>query len=102
MGKNSGLHLRQDAAHDAGETFEITIKIHVCAPFRLIRQAAPYFCLKMGFVSTIILFPCPFLHPFLSLTSPDACENRSIINVSTTSGLHGNVRQANYATAKAA
>ena len=29
-------------------------------------------------------------------------ENRSIINVSSTSGLHGNVGQANYATAKAA
>lgn len=29
-------------------------------------------------------------------------ENRSIINVSSTSGLHGNVGQANYAAAKAA
>ena len=33
---------------------------------------------------------------------PDARENRSIINVSSTSGLHGNVGQANYAAAKAA
>ncbi|KAF7340414.1 3-oxoacyl-[acyl-carrier-protein] reductase FabG [Mycena venus] len=53
------------------ETFDIIIKIHVRAPFRLIRQAAPYFRLK-----------------------PDARENRSIINVSSTSGLHGNVGQA--------
>ena len=29
-------------------------------------------------------------------------ENRSIINVSSTSGLHGNVGQANYAAAKSA
>ena len=29
-------------------------------------------------------------------------ENRSVINVSSTSGLHGNVGQANYAAAKAA
>jgi 3-oxoacyl-[acyl-carrier protein] reductase len=29
-------------------------------------------------------------------------ENRSIINVSSVSGLHGNVGQANYAAAKAA
>jgi 3-oxoacyl-[acyl-carrier protein] reductase len=29
-------------------------------------------------------------------------ENRSIVNVSSTSGLHGNVGQANYAAAKAA
>ncbi|KIM39054.1 hypothetical protein M413DRAFT_19875 [Hebeloma cylindrosporum] len=60
------------------ETFDIIMKIHVRAPFRLIRQAAPYFRLKV---------------------SP---ENRSIINVSSTSGLHGNVGQANYASAKAA
>ncbi|KAH9487314.1 3-oxoacyl-[acyl-carrier-protein] reductase FabG [Psilocybe cubensis] len=61
------------------ETFDIIMKIHVRAPFRLIRQAAPYFRLK-----------------------PEARENRSIINVSSTSGLHGNVGQANYAAAKAA
>ncbi|PPQ87846.1 hypothetical protein CVT25_009498 [Psilocybe cyanescens] len=61
------------------ETFDIIMKIHVRAPFRLIRQAAPYFRLK-----------------------PELRENRSIINVSSTSGLHGNVGQANYAAAKAA
>ncbi|KAF7297524.1 Short-chain dehydrogenase reductase sdr [Mycena indigotica] len=61
------------------ETWDIIMKIHVRAPFRLIRQAAPYFRLK-----------------------PEARENRSIINVSSTSGLHGNVGQANYAAAKAA
>ena len=61
------------------ETFDIILKIHVRAPFRLIRQAAPYFRLK-----------------------PEQRENRSIINVSSTSGLHGNVGQANYAAAKAA
>jgi 3-oxoacyl-[acyl-carrier protein] reductase len=61
------------------DTFDIILKIHVRAPFRLIRQAAPYFRLK-----------------------PEQRENRSIINVSSTSGLHGNVGQANYAAAKAA
>ncbi|KJA21934.1 hypothetical protein HYPSUDRAFT_676213 [Hypholoma sublateritium FD-334 SS-4] len=61
------------------ETFDIILKIHVRAPFRLIRQAAPYFRLK-----------------------PEQRENRSVINVSSTSGLHGNVGQANYAAAKAA
>lgn len=29
-------------------------------------------------------------------------ENRSIINVSSTTGLHGNIGQANYAAAKSA
>jgi len=61
------------------DTFDIIMKIHVRAPFRLIRQAAPYFRLK-----------------------PEQRENRSIVNVSSTSGLHGNVGQANYAAAKAA
>ncbi|KAJ7259826.1 hypothetical protein C8J57DRAFT_1339245 [Mycena rebaudengoi] len=60
------------------DTFDIIIKIHIRAPFRLIRQAAPYFRLK-----------------------PEQRENRSIINVSSTSGLHGNVGQANYAAGKA-
>jgi 3-oxoacyl-[acyl-carrier protein] reductase len=29
------------------DTFDIILKIHVRAPFRLIRQAAPYFRLKV-------------------------------------------------------
>ncbi|KAJ3984738.1 hypothetical protein F5890DRAFT_1266179 [Lentinula detonsa] len=61
------------------DTWDIIMKIHVRAPFRLVRQAAPYFRVK-----------------------PEQRENRSIINVSSTSGLHGNVGQANYAAAKAA
>lgn len=61
------------------ETYDIIMKIHVRAPFRLIRAAAPYFRVKNTTV-----------------------ENRSIINVSSTSGLHGNVGQANYAAAKSA
>ncbi|KAG6817292.1 hypothetical protein H0H87_010634 [Tephrocybe sp. NHM501043] len=61
------------------ETWDIIMKIHVRAPFRLIRQAAPYFRVK-----------------------PENRENRSIVNVSSTSGLHGNVGQANYAAAKSA
>lgn len=61
------------------ETYDIIMKIHVRAPFRLIRAAAPYFRVKSN--------------------TP---ENRSIINVSSVSGLHGNVGQANYAAAKSA
>ncbi|KIL61787.1 hypothetical protein M378DRAFT_187487 [Amanita muscaria Koide BX008] len=61
------------------DAFDIILKIHVRAPFRLIRQAAPHFRIK-----------------------GESNENRSIINVSSTSGLHGNVGQANYAAAKSA
>jgi len=60
------------------ESFDVIMKIHVRAPFRLIRAAAPYFRVKGN------------------------TENRSIVNVSSTSGLHGNVGQLNYAAAKAA
>ncbi|KAI0085683.1 short-chain dehydrogenase/reductase SDR [Irpex rosettiformis] len=68
------LHTTPDDAWD------ITQKIHVRAPFRLIRAAAPYFRIK----------------------GEGNKENRSITNVSSTSGLHGNVGQANYAAAKSA
>ena len=52
------------------------IALHCSAPFKLIRAAAPYFRVKDG-------------------------EQRNIINISSTSGLHGNAGQANYALAKA-
>ena len=56
------------------DVYDVIMKVHVRAPFRLIHAAAPYFRIKSS--------------------SP---ENRTIINVSSTTGLHGNVGQANYA-----
>ncbi|KAF9421790.1 Methionine aminopeptidase 1 [Entomortierella beljakovae] len=56
--------------------FQLMLDVHNGAPFRIIRAASAYMRLKDG-------------------------EPRSIVNVSSTSGLHGNVGQANYATAKA-
>jgi 3-oxoacyl-[acyl-carrier protein] reductase len=64
------------------QTWDIIMKVHVRAPFRLVRAAAPLMRLKAE----------PGKLP----------ENRSIINVSSVSGLHGNVGQANYADAKSA
>ncbi|KAF8525255.1 short-chain dehydrogenase/reductase SDR [Hysterangium stoloniferum] len=64
----------------ADDAWDVIQKVHVRAPFRLIRAAAPYFRIKEA----------------------ERRENRSIVNVSSTSGLHGNVGQANYAAAKAA
>lgn len=63
----------------ADDVFDIIMKIHVRAPFRLVRAAAPYLRIKGG-----------------------EGGNRSIVNVSSTSGLHGNVGQTNYAAAKSA
>lgn len=51
------------------------IDVHCTAPFKLVRAAAPHFRKKDG-------------------------ANKAIINISSTSGLHGNAGQANYATAK--
>src|ERR1700761_9832440 len=52
------------------------IGLHNTAPFKLIRAAAPYFMVKDG-------------------------EPRSIVNISSTSGIYGNAGQASYALAKA-
>ncbi|KAI0727585.1 short-chain dehydrogenase/reductase SDR [Fomitopsis betulina] len=60
------------------DAFDVIIKVHVRAPFRLVRAAAPYMRIKGN------------------------TENRSIINVSSVSGLHGSVGQINYAAAKSA
>jgi len=51
------------------------IALHNTAPFKLVREAAPYFRVTDG-------------------------EPRSIINISSTSGVHGNAGQANYGLAK--
>jgi len=64
------------------DAWDIIQKIHVRAPFRLIKAAAPY----------------------LRLKGEEAAKspNRSIVNVSSVAGLHGNVGQINYSAAKAA
>lgn len=73
------LHTMTDAQWRA------VMEVHTFAPFRLVRAAAPY-----------LREPGKREHaagvPF--------SENRVVVNVSSTSGLHGNVGQANYATAK--
>ncbi|KAF2244322.1 short chain dehydrogenase [Trematosphaeria pertusa] len=52
------------------------VNLHGTAPFKIVRAAAPYFRVKDG-------------------------EPRCIINISSTSGLHGNAGQINYSLAKA-
>ncbi|POY71579.1 hypothetical protein BMF94_5404, partial [Rhodotorula taiwanensis] len=71
---NNMLHTMSD------DNYELMLKVHNVAPFKIVREAAPY------------------------LRSKDpkrASRNRSIVNISSVAGLHGNVGQANYATAKA-
>jgi 3-oxoacyl-[acyl-carrier protein] reductase len=56
--------------------WDTILALHNTQPFKLVRSAAPYFRVKDG-------------------------EPRNIVNISSTSGLHGNAGQANYALAKA-
>jgi len=67
------------------EQWEAMLLVHNTAPFRLIRAAAPHMreAAKQEIEATGKAAP------------------RSIINISSTSGLHGNAGQVNYATAKA-
>ncbi|ORZ06878.1 hypothetical protein BCR42DRAFT_456216 [Absidia repens] len=56
--------------------WDMMLAVHNTAPFKIIRAAAKYLRQKDG-------------------------ANKTIVNISSTSGLHGNIGQANYATAKA-
>lgn len=68
------------------EQWDAMIAVHNTAPFRLIRAASPY----MRDVAKAEI---------AEHGSPQ--QNRVIVNVSSTSGLHGNVGQMNYAAGKA-
>ena len=65
--------------------FDEVIDCHLAAPFRLIRAAAPHIRAAAK----------------LEAGRDGLPRDRAIINVSSTSGLHGNPGQANYASAKA-
>ena len=64
--------------------WEAMLAVHNTAPFRLVRAAAPY--MREAAKQEQAAGQC--------------ATGRCIINVSSTSGLHGNVGQLNYATAK--
>jgi len=72
------IHKMTDAQWDA------MYLVHCTAPFRLIREASPY--LRDAAKAEVDQGKKP--------------ENRCIINISSTSGLHGNFGQANYSNAK--
>eukprot|EP01117_Protostelium_nocturnum_P020449 TRINITY_DN91_c0_g1_i2.p1 TRINITY_DN91_c0_g1~~TRINITY_DN91_c0_g1_i2.p1 ORF type:complete len:330 (+),score=101.18 TRINITY_DN91_c0_g1_i2:141-1130(+) len=64
--------------------WEAMLLVHQTAPFRLIRAAAPYMRDEGR----------------KELERDGVSQNRCIINISSTSGLHGNLGQINYSTAK--
>jgi len=65
-----------DNPQTTDKQWDTIIALHNTQPFKLVRAASPYFRVKDG-------------------------APRSIVNISSTSGLHGNAGQANYALAKA-
>ena len=67
---------KQKFLQTTDKQWDTILALHGTAPFKLVRAAAPYFRVKDG-------------------------EPRNIVNISSTSGLHGNAGQANYALAKA-
>lgn len=83
------------------DVFDVIMKIHVRAPFRLIRASAPYMRLKVT-SSSLPRIKSDVRPSDLPLLQGDGSENRSIVNVSSVSGLHGNVGQTNYSAAKSA
>lgn len=66
------------------EQWQAILDVHATAPFRMIRAVAPYL---RGAAQAEKEAGRPF-------------SNRCVVNVSSTSGLHGNIGQANYATGK--
>lgn len=66
------------------EQWQAILDVHLSAPFKMIRAAAPY--LRAAAAA--------------ELESGASLSNRCIVNVSSTSGLHGNIGQANYAAGK--
>eukprot|EP00667_Euglena_gracilis_P014948 EG_transcript_15524 len=67
------------------QQWEAILTIHQTVPFRLIRAAAPYMR-DAGKAE---------------LAAAGRAEDRCVLNVSSVSGTHGSVGQANYSTAKA-
>ena len=64
--------------------WQAILDVHLSAPFRMIRAAAPH--LREAAAA--------------EMESGAGMSNRCVVNVSSTSGLHGNIGQANYAAAK--
>ena len=66
------------------DQWQAILDVHLTAPFRMIRAAAPYLREAAA----------------VDLQTGKPSVNRCIVNVSSTSGLHGNIGQANYAAGK--
>lgn len=88
------------------DNYDLMLKVHNVAPFKIVRVrlTTPFpDCGNRLLIKQTFWFRHPQeAAPYLRSKDPKrASRNRSIVNVSSVAGLHGNVGQANYATAKA-
>lgn len=81
---NAGFTWDKMAHKMTDQQFQTILDIHTLVPFRLIRELSPYMREKGKQEKAEGKQP----------------QDRCIINISSTSGLHGNIGQVNYATAK--
>jgi len=81
---NAGYTWDEMAHKISDEQWDAILEVHLSAPFRMIRAAAPHMREAAA----------------ADLESGSGLGNRCIVNVSSTSGLHGNIGQANYAAGK--
>ena len=82
---NAGFLFDGMAHKMSDDQWNAILQCHLTAPFQLMRAAAPH--MRDAAKAETEQFGRP--------------SDRSIVNVSSTSGLHGNIGQANYAAAKA-
>lgn len=83
---NNAGFLWDGMLHNMGDDqWQKVLDVHATAPFRLIRAFAPLLR-DAGKAETL---------------NGEAVQDRCVVNISSTSGLHGNLGQANYAMAKA-
>lgn len=83
---NNAGFLWDGMLHNMGDDqWQKVLDVHATAPFRLIRAFAPLLR-DAGKAETL---------------NREAVQDRCVVNISSTSGLHGNLGQANYAMAKA-
>jgi 3-oxoacyl-[acyl-carrier protein] reductase len=85
MVNNAGFLFDGMSHKMSDEQWDAIMQCHLTAPFKLMRAAAPH--LRDAARAEIERDGAP--------------RDRAIVNISSTSGLHGNVGQANYAAAKA-
>lgn len=83
---NNAGFLWDGMLHNMGDDqWQKVLDVHATAPFRLIRAFTPLLR-DAGKAETL---------------NGEAVQDRCVVNISSTSGLHGNLGQANYAMAKA-